>query len=148
MSDVILGARERTVIDTLRETIHGGMGYRMLMLGDGCVATESDDDYARYAKMFVAIRTAKPLGGTLAIIGGGFSILSRGFVGLPYTITTYEIIPELSRYCTVGTFVEGDWHTTLTGTYDIIVLDTGEQGCRSELEAHLNEGGLIVGLSE
>ena len=104
--------------------------------GDGLMATE-----ARYA---LKVRDFKPRGCTVAIIGGGLGILPR-LLWKDYTITVHEIEPRLDRFTPNWcTFIPGDWRTTISGTYDVIVYDLGGDVPVEELTPHLAPGGIIL----
>ena len=93
-----------------------------------------------------------PRGCRVAVLGAGTCNLPR-LLPACYTVDIYELEPAIVKWAhetfkrpSHWTFIVGDWHKTITGTYDVIVLDTGEPGCEQELRPHLNEGGLLLGV--
>jgi hypothetical protein len=143
MSEV-LETRTKTVDDSLVERRHPE-GHRVLMRGDRSIASDGEADLARAARFAIDLKVAR--GAAVAIIGGGLCVLPRVLRGRGYTQHVYEIEPALDRYCPdYATFIPGDYRTTLTGLYDAIVYDLGDPADTALLNAHLNPGGLLLGV--
>jgi len=121
-------------------TIIGEPGNRSYLINGAAVATEGDDQTAKMARFVMEMS----LPASIAWIGGGFCIGPRLVVALcGADQIVYEIEPALAEFCPKGaTFIPGDYRTTLTGKYDVIVYDLG--GEVPDLTAHLNPGGMIL----
>ena len=139
--EVVVPPPETLKVRVIREP----NGTRHLLVGNRTEASDSPDQWAAVAK-HVAAFPARPE--TVAWIGGGFCIgprIARGRVRTRQDV--YELRPLLAKYCPAyATFVPGDYRTTLTGLYDVIVYDIGDAPDRATLETHLNPGGLLLGL--
>lgn len=119
-------------------------GDRRIFRGRRALCDDGVVERGRMAAACMQIRDFKPRGCTVAIIGGGFGILPR-LLWKDYTITVYEIEPRLDRYTPNWClFVPGDYHSTLSGTFDVIVYDLPGKVPLDELLPHLNVGGLII----
>jgi len=141
----ILDQRTRQVPDDLVEQVHG-LGYRLLFRGDKLVCDDGDETYARAAKFAVKARNLQ--GKTVAWIGGGFGVGPRVFDVSNCTQTIYEIEPALSEFFPPRfTFVPGDWHTAITGLFDVIVYDLGLPTPEeiTLLNLHLAANGKLLG---
>ena len=101
-------------------------GDRHLYDGASCVATEGDDQVARCARFVLAIRDLTPGAISVAHIGGGFCITAR-LLGDGFGHTIYEKELDLARFAPEGaTFVPGDWRETFKGSFDVVIVDTGD----------------------
>lgn len=119
-------------------------GERRIRRGRRSIADDGTGALADNARFALAIRDFKPRGCTVAMIGGGLGILPR-LIWKDYTITVHEIEPRLDRFIPNWcTFVPGDWRTTISGTYDVIVYDLGGDVPRQELAPFLATGGIIL----
>ena len=129
-----------TVVDnSLRLTTHGGQGHRMVVRGVVTIASESNDDWARCAKIAVHIPRD---GRRIALIGGGMCVLPR-IAQVPMDI--YELEPALARFVPPGcTFIPGDYRDTIQGPYDVLIFDLGEAPDILVLRRHCPTG-LILG---
>lgn len=145
--DEILDPRTRTIDCSLRVQHHPA-GYRIVWAGDGVVCMDSPDDVARCAQYVLALRENRIHKASVAILGGGLGVLTR-LLGPAYTITVYEVEPALARFQpNYATFVPGRWQETITGAFDVIVLETGEPATESHREImrnHLTPKGIILG---
>lgn len=116
---------------------------RQLLLGDEVLATEDLVEWGRMAQQVVRM----PPGCTVAWIGSGFCLgprIARGRVGRQ---TVYEKRPAVARFIpSFCTTVVGDYRSALTGTFDVIVYDVGDEPDRELLNAHLAPGGLLLGV--
>ena len=145
MSEV-LDARTRTISDDLVVKRHAGEGYRLCFRGEVPVCDDGPSTWERAAHFAADMAEVGPRK-AVAILGGGFCVLPRVLRCARHTMTVYEIEAALGRFCpNYATFVPGDWRTTLTGLYDVIVYDIGDNPDRAYLESHLNPGGLLLGL--
>lgn len=141
-----LDRRTRQVADDLEVRIHAGEGHRLVFRGDVPLCDDGPNTWERAGRFAAGMAELGPRK-TVAIIGGGFSIIPRVLRIARHTMTVYEIEGKLERFCpNYATFIPGDWRTTLTGRYDVIVYDIGDTPDRATLEAHLNPGGLLLGL--
>ena len=122
------------------------MGYQIVMRGSTFVCDDSSDTQAR-AYQF-AIEAGPLAGKTVAWIGGGLCVGPNLFQLSNPTQTIYEIEAELDEFCLPPmTFVPGDYNTTLTGLFDLIVYDIpGELATPTTLflSDHLAPGGEII----
>lgn len=119
-------------------------GVRHLIVGNTVEATESLDQWGVLAKC-VAQFPARP--NTVAWIGGGFCLgprIARGRVKDAQHV--YEKRSQMQRFCpNYATFILGDYKTTITGTYDVIVYDDGTTPPdMTVINVHLAPGGTFV----
>jgi len=139
---MILEKRTKEVDDSLRLKIHDGEGYRMVMRGESCIASDGAGDWARCAKLAADVPRGTE---TLAIIGGGLGVLPQLLRWVP-SITVYEIEPSLEQFVGGSVFVAGDWRETLEGKYDVIVYDLGEYPNRKEMNRLTSSCSLLLGV--
>lgn len=141
----ILHSRDKTIPDNLVEQLHG-LGYRLIFRGSFVICDDSDDTFARVAKLAIKARNLQQK--SVAWIGGGLCVGPRVFDVANCTQTVYEIEPALAEFCPNNmTFVPGDWHDTLAGNFDIIVFDLGTPTPEEValLSTHLNLNGRLLG---
>lgn len=139
----VLEAAVKEVDNSLVESTHGGLGYRVVMRCDRGVCDDGPDTYARAARF--AIEAGSLHWKSVAWIGGGLCVGPAVFAAAGCRQTVYEIEPALAEFCPRGvTFVAGDWRDNITGTFDVIVYDLGGDVPRETLEKHLAVGGLIL----
>lgn len=89
--------------------------------------------------------------GSVAMLGLGTGNLLRMIDDGRRHVDVYEIEPSIIRwyqatYPFTGRvrFVFGDYRKTLRGRYDVVVEDTGLDGTKPMLQAHLRPGGLLL----
>lgn len=133
--------------DGMTVEIHAGEGFRMVMRDGMCVCSDGHDAHDRAA---VFLAAATPLTGkSVAWIGGGMCVGPRLFSLSNCAQTVYEIEPALAEFCPEGIkFVPGDWRTTLSSTYDLIIYDLGEDVPTAALSQFLSPNGLILPAEE
>ena len=125
-----------------------GKDYRYITRGGITICDDADSTIARIGGYAIQARNLNNK--TVAWIGGGLCVGPRIFGVAKCTQTVYELEPALAEFCPNScTFVPGDWHTTLTGAYDVIVYDLGDATPEeiTQLNAHLNVGGLLLGVT-
>lgn len=142
---MILDKGERTIDNSLMVEDHPA-GYRIVRRGDTILAMDSPDDLARCAVWVLHIRQHRPRPRSVAHIGGGLCVTAH-LLGPEFDHTVYEIEPKLDQFAPGWVhFVPGDWATTLSGTFDVIIYDLGGIVDSALLIPHLNPGGLLLGV--
>lgn len=137
----ILDTRNIVVIEELSLIEHDG--YRRVFRGAGLICDDSPDTYARAARFAT---DAGPLDGcTVAWIGGGLCVGPTLFAMSKCAQTIYECEPALAEFAPADArFVPGDWRDTISGQFDVIVYDLGEEVPRLMLQKFLAPGGTIL----
>lgn len=138
--DVVVTTRSVLRVETLN-------GVRYLWRDSSVLADDGPEEKARMTDYALAIKSRRPDGATIAMIGCGFCLLGRMHILAPqFTFTAYDTEVATKRFadeCGCA-FVPGDWHDTLAGTFDVIVYDIGDPVPYDLLAPHLNPGGIIL----
>jgi spermidine synthase len=122
-------------------------GSRVAYRGQHNIAREGQGDSVAYVQWLLELYQQGVQLGTVAHIGGGFCVMPRLMPNFAHTV--FEIEPELAEFARDFTFILGDWHDTLMGTFDVILYDTGHLPDPEEvtkLHSHLTEGGILLGV--
>lgn len=145
----VLQSRSRPieVNDDLAVTEEGGQ--IRVWSGPSCIASNDDHELVKAARWALLVRP----GSTVAMLGLGTGNLLR-LLHATCHVTVFEREGDLigwfrGRFPDIRAhFVEGDYHDTLTGLWDVIVDDTGEGDptiTKSDLERHhLLPGGCVL----
>ena len=142
-----LDSRTVEVSDDLVLTDHAGGGFHVVYRGAACVCDDGEATYIRAAHF--AIDAGMLTGKSVAWIGGGLCVGPRLFAIADCEQTVYEIESALAEFCPDGVrFVSGDWRDTISGEFDVIVYDLGDETPRDELTRFLNRGGIILPLKD
>lgn len=137
-----LDRRTKQVPDDLTLVDHPN-GYQIVYRCDKVLAMNGPDDLCRVAGYALSAKNLQRK--TVAWIGGGLCLGPRLFDISNCTQTIYEIEPALAEFCPNRfTFIPGDWRSTISGTYDVIVYDLGDDVPRQELTPFLAPGGIIL----
>jgi len=124
-------------------TLGGEPGNQFIKRGG--VYLCGDDPDAKVRAFDFAIAAGDLTGKSVAWIGGGMCVGPRLFAVQNCTQTVFEIEPALGEFCPQGVaFIPGDWHTALTGRFDLIIWDIDDDPPYGLLNPHLNRGGKVI----
>lgn len=159
MSEQVLDTRTRQVDDSLRY-FKDANGVQFFVQGPRkrprkVIADDDPSSVLRLSKWLTRIvRFGPRTTHSIAFIGGGFCVLP-GWVSLRRwaTIDVYEIEQDIIDWNNTNNplagqfnFIVGDYLTTLTGTYEVIVYDLVDPPDEALLNSHLAAGGLLLGV--